>query len=181
MWPETEERIFGLMKNMSNKASTYGRTVDFGLRVHVIVRETEDEAIQASRELMKYVEDEKGKEIRERALDGKSYGVSRQSEMRDSADKEGFVEDHLWTGIGRARSGCGAALVGDPDQVLRKIKRYMDLGIRSFIFSGYPHIEECELFGKYVLPQLKTVSLPIEQNRIPASAPDTPLAAGIRK
>jgi alkanesulfonate monooxygenase len=181
MWPETEDKIRGLMQNMSTKAAGYGRTVDFGLRVHVIVRETEDEARAAAKRLMTFVDDKRGEEIRLRALDGKSLGVSRQSEMREQSDNEGFVEDHLWTGIGRARSGCGAAIVGNPDQVLAKIKRYMDFGIRAFIFSGYPHADECKLFGRYVLPQIKTFSMPEVQNRKPKSEPDTPLAAGIRQ
>ena len=100
MWPETEEKLAGLMENMSEKAAGYGRKVDFGLRVHVIVRETEAEARAAARRLMSYVDDEVGKEIRERALDAKSYGVSRQTATREMADDEGFVEPHLWTGIG---------------------------------------------------------------------------------
>lgn len=75
--------------------------------------------------------------------------------MRDTADGDGFVEDHLWTGIGRARSGCGAALVGDPDQVLAKLRAYIDLGIRAFILSGYPHAEECDHVARYILPQLR--------------------------
>ncbi|MCI5083453.1 MAG: LLM class flavin-dependent oxidoreductase [Saprospiraceae bacterium] len=181
MWPETEDRLQQLMQNMSDKAAAYGRTVDFGLRVHMIVRETEAEAKAYAKRLMSHIDDEKGKEIRERALDAKSYGVSRQSEMREQADNDGFVEDYLWTGIGRARSGCGAALVGTPDQILAKIQRYMDMGIRSFIFSGYPHIDECKHFARWVLPQLKTVSMPVVQGRIPTQLPDTPLAAGIRK
>ena len=181
MWPETEGRLRELMTNMSQKAATYNRKVDFGLRVHVIVRETEQEARQAAQNLMKYVDDEMGKEIRERAQDAKSYGVSRQAEMRLLASDDGFVEDHLWTGIGRARSGCGAALVGNPDQVLSKIKRYMEMGIRAFIFSGYPHIEECELFAKYVLPNLKTCSMPEIQRRRPIHEPSTPLGKGIRR
>ena len=180
MWPETIERISGLMENMSAKAASYGRKVDFGLRVHVIVRETEEEAIQAANKLMTFVEDEKGKEIRERALDAKSYGVSRQTEMRNASSKDGFVEDHLWTGIGRARSGCGAAIVGNPDQVLEKIKQYMDLGIRAFIFSGYPHADECKLFAKYVLPKIKTFSMPEAQGRKPSFEPPSPLGAGDR-
>lgn len=182
MWPETEDRLRELMKNMSSKAAGYGRQVDFGLRVHVIVRETEDEARAAASRLMKYidVDEEKGTEIRERALDAKSYGVARQAEMRQVAGDDGFVEPHLWTGIGKARSGCGGAIVGDPDQVLAKIQRYMDMGIRAFIFSGYPHASECKLFANYVLPKLKTFSMPEVQGRIPVSAPDTPLAAGIR-
>ncbi len=181
MWPETEKNIYQLMKNMSEKAAGYKREVDFGLRVHVIVRETEAEAIEATRKLMSFVDDKRGEEIRLRAQDGKSYGVSRQSEMRNQSDKEGFVEEGLWTGIGRARSGCGAAIVGTPDQVLAKIQRYMDMGIRAFIFSGYPHLDECKLFGRYVLPHIKTFSMPEVQGRKPQSEPDTPLAAGLRK
>ncbi len=180
MWPETETRLQELMTNMSVKAASYGRVVDFGLRVHVIVRETEAEAKTAARKLMSFVDDKRGEEIRLRALDGKSYGVSRQTEMRKLADNDGFVEDGLWTGIGRARSGCGAAIVGTPDQVLAKIQRYMDMGIRAFIFSGYPHLDECKLFGQYVLPKIKTFSMPIVQGRLPKGEPLSPLAAGIR-
>lgn len=181
MWPEKEDNIRQLMTNMSTKAAGFGRTVDFGLRVHVIVRETESAARAAAKELMSVVDDERGEEIRLRAQDGKSYGVSRQTAQRALADNEGFVEDHLWTGIGRARSGCGAAIVGDPDQVLKKLQRYMDLGIRAFILSGYPHLDECKLFAKYVLPQIPTISLPEAQGRIPTSIPFTPLGAGLRR
>ncbi|MEL6850266.1 MAG: LLM class flavin-dependent oxidoreductase [Bacteroidota bacterium] len=181
MWPETEENLQGLMKNMSEKAASFGRTVDFGLRVHMIVRETEEEAKAAARKLMHYVDDVKGKEIRERALDAKSYGVHRQSQMREASDLDGFVEPHLWTGIGRARSGCGAAIVGNPEQVLAKINRYMDMGIRAFIFSGYPHVDECKLFAKHVLPHIPTFSMPELQNRRPSTVPMTPLGAGPRR
>lgn len=181
MWPETEEKLMNHMTVMSAKAAAYGRTVDFGLRVHVIVRETEAEARHAADQLMSHVDDEKGKAIRERALDGKSYGVSIQTKLREASDDDGFAESHLWTGIGKARSGCGAALVGNPDQILAKIKRYQEMGIRAFIFSGYPHLEECRLFGKYVLPQLETVSLAEEQGRrVTGSVPSTPLGDGVR-
>lgn len=180
MWPETMSKLRGLMQNMSDQAAAYGRTVDFGLRVHVIVRPTEKEALDYTKALMSKIDEDKGAEIRERALDAKSYGVARQAELRINSDIDGFVEDHLWTGIGRARSGCGAALVGTPDQIVTKINQYMRMGIRSFIFSGYPHLEECELFAKYVLPKLTTISLPELQNRIPKEEPDTPLGAGKR-
>ncbi len=181
MWPDTEEVLRSQMKTMSEKAEAYGRSIDFGLRVHMIVRETEDEARAAAKRLMTYVDDAMGKEIRERAQDAKSLGVAKQAEVRDKADSEGYAEAHLWTGIGRARSGCGAALVGDPDQVLKKIERYMKMGIRSFIFSGYPHLDECRLFAKYVLPKIKTFSMPTVQGRISQHYPDTPLAGGIRR
>ncbi|MEL6122122.1 MAG: LLM class flavin-dependent oxidoreductase, partial [Bacteroidota bacterium] len=181
MWPERLERLKELMHEMSTKAASYGRKVDFGLRVHVIVRETEDEAIAASRYLMSHIDDKRGDEIRQRALDSNSLGVARQTEMRELSDKDGFVEECLWTGIGRARSGCGAAIVGTPNQVLSKIRTYMKLGIRSFIFSGYPHYDECHRFAKYVLPHLKTCSLPRVLGRQPRTDPDTPLAAGRRE
>jgi alkanesulfonate monooxygenase len=182
MWPETESRLLELMKSMSEKAASYNRTVDFGLRVHVVVRETEEEAKEAAVELMKHidVDETKGTEIRERALDATSYGVARQAEMREISKDDGYVEPHLWTGIGRARSGCGAAIVGNPEQVLAKLQRYMDMGIRAFIFSGYPHASECKIFANYVLPKLKTFSMPEAQGRIPQVEPQTPLAAGIR-
>ncbi|MEM6700984.1 MAG: LLM class flavin-dependent oxidoreductase, partial [Bacteroidota bacterium] len=180
MWPETEQRLQELMQNMSDKAATYNRTVDFGLRIHVIVRETEEEARAAATRLMYFVDDVKGKEIRERALDAHSYGVSRQAEMRTLAGDDGFVEPNLWTGIGRARSGCGGAIVGNPDQVLKKIQGYMDIGIRAFIFSGYPHLDECKLFANYVLPKIKTFSMPEVQGRKPKFEPMSPLAAGVR-
>ncbi len=181
MWPETEDKIQAHMQKVGAAAGAkFGRTLDFGLRVHVIVRETEAEALQASRDLMHLIDDESGEELKNRALDAKSYGVSKQAALREQSDKDGFVEDHLWTGIGRARSGCGAAIVGTPDQVYDKLMRYHAMGIRSFILSGYPHLEECELFARYVLPRMKTCSLPEELGRRPAMVPDSPLGGGIR-
>ena len=83
--------------------------------------------------------------------------------------------------MGRARSGCGAALVGSVDQVLSEIHDYMKMGMRAFIFSGYPHLDECEIFGTKVLPQLQTVSLPHAYGRVPAQVPPTPLGTGPRR
>ena len=181
MWPETETRLRELMQNMASQAATYDRKVDFGLRVHVIVRETEREARAYAQSLMSQLDATQGEDIRNRALDAQSYGVARQAEMRDTADLEGFAEDLLWTGIGRARSGCGAALVGDPDQIVAKLQRYHAMGIRAFIFSGYPHLKECELFARYVLPRLETLSLPQALGRVPDGMPSTPLGVGVRR
>ena len=181
MWPETEDKLQGLMNTMTLKASEYGRTVQFGLRVHVIVRETEKEAREYANNLLSKLDLDHGQNIKNRAQDSKSYGVARQSQMRNESDNEYYVEPHLWTGIGLARSGCGAALVGNPDQILNKLKRYMKMGIRSFILSGYPHQQECELFAKYVLPQIKTISLPDFFNRRINETPDSPLGKGERK
>ncbi|PUE44648.1 alkanesulfonate monooxygenase [Limnohabitans sp. 2KL-1] len=181
MWPEPKDMLAQRMRDVHAQAEKYGRLLDYGLRVHMIVRDTEAEAREYAAELVSQLDDEKGREIRQRALDAKSLGVSLQSANRDRADDEGYVEPHLWTGVGRARSGCGAALVGSVDQVLSEIEAYQKMGIRAFIFSGYPHLQECEIFGTKVLPQLKTVSLAQEYGRVPAQTPPTPLGTGVRK
>jgi alkanesulfonate monooxygenase len=178
MWPETEERLAALMHDMSARAGRFDRRLDFGLRIHVIVRETEKEARAQAERLVSKLDDRVGASIKARALDASSLGVARQAEMRDMADAEGYVEPLLWTGVGRARSGCGIALVGDPDQIVAKLERYMDMGMRAFILSGYPHKTECELFARHVLPRLKTVKLAEAQGRIPRALPKTPLTLG---
>jgi alkanesulfonate monooxygenase len=154
LWPEPLPAVRALLDDMRARATRAGRRLRFGYRVHVIVRETEREARAYARRLLSRLDAATGDAIRSRSLDATSEGVRHQAEMRESADDEGFVEEHLWTGIGRARSGCGAAIVGDPDQVARKLLAYRALGIDAFILSGYPHAAECDLFARYVLPQL---------------------------
>jgi len=179
MWPETEERLAETMRGMLEKAAGYGRKIDFGLRIHVIVRETETQAREAADKLISKLDLEKGQEIRNRSLDSQSAGVLRQDELR-AGSKDLFIEDHVWSGIGLARSGCGSAIVGDPDQVLAKLNRYMDMGIRAFILSGYPHLDECDLFAKYVLPRLPTCRLNEVQGRL-VSDPVTSLTTAVRR
>jgi alkanesulfonate monooxygenase len=181
MWPETKDDLANRMIAVNNKAEAHNRTLDYGLRVHMVVRDTEVEAREFARELVSKLDDDTGSLIRERALDSSSFGVSRQSRNRSLADMDGFIEPHLWTGVGRARSGCGAALVGSADQILSEIESYQKMGMRSFIFSGYPHLEECDYVGKLILPELQTCSLPHEYGRVPSDIPATPLGNGFRK
>ena len=181
MWPEPKEQIAERMKAVNTVAERYNRTLDYGLRVHVIVRDTEAEAKEYAEHIVSKLDDEHGRKIRERALDSTSLGVSHQAKNRDIADDFGYVEPHLWTGIGRARSGCGAAIVGSADQVLSELEAYQKMGIRAFILSGYPHIDECKHFGTKVLPNMKTCSLPHAYGRVPSKTPMTPLGAGVRK
>jgi alkanesulfonate monooxygenase len=181
MWPDTEEKLQGLMATMNSKAAQYNRTVQFGLRVHVIVRETEKEARAYAQQLLSKLDLQVGEEIKNRALDSKSLGVSKQTSLREKADQDYYVEPNLWTGIGLARSGCGVAIVGNPDQVYNKIKRYMNMGIHAFILSGYPHHQECKLFAKHVMSKLKNIHLPKFLGRIPKTPPNTPLGNGPRK
>ncbi len=180
MWPEPKDRLAERMKAVHSVAEKYDRTLNYGLRVHMIVRDTEAEAREYADYIVSKLDDEYGKLIRDRAHDSTSLGVSHQARARELADQFGYVEPHLWTGVGRARSGCGAALVGSADQVLSEIEAYQKMGIRAFIFSGYPHIDECRHFGEKVLPDLKTCSLPHVYGRVPESTPATPLGVGER-
>ena len=181
MWPEKIEELEGRMKAVNAVAERYDRTLDYGLRTHVIVRDTEAEAREYADYIVSKLDDEYGKAIRARALDATSLGVSHQAKNRETADEYGYVEPHMWTGVGRARSGCGAAIVGSTDQVLSKLETYEKMGIRAFILSGYPHLDEADHFGTRVLPKMKTCSLPHAYGRVPASAPMTPLAIGERR
>ena len=180
MWPETKEILAQRMEAVSILAEEHNRTLDYGLRVHVIVRDTEQEAKEYAEELVSKLDDGKGISIRDRALDSTSLGVAHQAKNREKADGFGYIEPHLWTGIGRARSGCGAALVGSTDQILSELESYQKMGLRAFILSGYPHLDECVNFGSKIIDQLDTCSLPDIYGRVPDTPPLTPLAAGER-
>ena len=154
-WPDTVAGVAETVADMKVQAAAYDRELKYGLRAHVIVRETEAEARAAADRLLSNLDVEEGEKIRQKSLDTASAGVSRQNELRDAAEDDGFVEENLWTGVGRARSGAGAAIVGDPDQVLAKLKAYQEVGVGAFILSGYTHVAEADLFAKYVLPNIE--------------------------
>jgi len=155
MWPDTMPAVEAVVTDMRARAARYGRELKFGYRVHVVVRHTEQEARAAAQRLVSQLDVETGRRLRDQSLHVASTGQLRQGELRDESDDEGFAEPNLWTGIGRARSGAGAAIVGDPDQILAKLRGYADLGMEAFILSGYPHAAECDLFARHVLPHLE--------------------------
>ncbi len=175
LWPETEAQMAETMSDMSERAARFGRKLDFGLRIHMIVRETEEEAKAYARKLISKLDEDEGLALRSRGQDSFSYGVYRQDLLRKNADLEGFIEPLVWSGIGKAWSGCGSALCGSAEQILGKLDRYMDMGMRSFIFSGFPLIEECEYVSKLILPHLPQAKLPVLQGRTPSYVPETPL------
>ena len=144
MWPDTTDRMREVMREMDDRAAAFGRTLRYGWRSHVIVRETETEARAAAERLLSRLDTDTGRAIRAKSLDSHSAGVARQTELRDAADDDGYLERHLWTGVGQARSGAGIAIVGDPDQVAGKLRELREAGIDTFILSGYPHLAECD-------------------------------------
>ena len=166
MWPDTTDKVLAVKEDMDARAAAKGRTLRYGWRSHVIVRETEDEARAAASRLLSKLDVETGEQIRKRSLDSASAGVANQAALREAADEEGYVERHLWTGVGRARSGAGAAIVGDPDQVLGKIQELTAAGIEAFILSGYPHAAECDLFARHVLPHIDHARLEFEPDPV---------------
>jgi len=154
MWPDKREVVADIIADMKARASKHGRALRFGYRVHVVVRDTEAEARTAADRLLSKLDVEAGAAIRAKSLDSTSVGVQAQAALRENASDDGYAEANLWTGVGRARSGCGAAIVGDPDQVLAKLDEYRDMGIEAFILSGYPHAAEADLFARHVLPHI---------------------------
>ena len=156
MWPDVTTKVLQVKDGSMefHHAAAKGRHLRYGWRSHVIVRETEDEArdrgtstpLQAGRRRRCDHPPALARLRRRRASPGRPRSASE-------ADDEGYVERHLWTGVGRARSGAGAAIVGDPDQVTAKIHELIDAGIEAFILSGYPHAAECDLFARHVLPE----------------------------
>ena len=154
MWPDKKEAVAAIIADMKERAAKHGRTLRFGYRAHVVVRDTEAEARAAADRLICKLDDATGAAIRAKSLDSTSVGVRAQAELRESASDDGYAEENLWTGVGRARSGCGAAIVGDPDQVLAKLQSYRAMGIDAFILSGYPHAAEADLFARHVLPRI---------------------------
>jgi len=155
MWPDTYDQIAATVADLRARAARHDRGLTFGYRVHVVVRPTEAEARVAADYLVAALDPAIGDAIRSRSLDSTSVGVKAQAALRLGSDEDGYAEPNLWTGIGRARSGCGAAIVGSPRQVADKIESYRDLGIDTFILSGYPHLDECRRFAELVLPLLR--------------------------
>lgn len=159
MWPEKKEMMLETMREVSAMAAKEGRVIDFGLRIHMIVRETEAEAKRYAKKLVSKLDSERAYEIRSKHQDAVSYGVFRQDELRKNADLEGYIEPLVWSAVGKVFSGCGSALVGSSDQIIEKLHDYIQMGFRAFIHSGFPLIEESNYFGKLVLPHMNNIGL----------------------
>ncbi len=157
-WGETPAEVAKKIADVRQRATRKGRTVKFGIRLHVIVRETEDEAWRAAESLISRVNDDTV--IRAQAAFARmdSEGQRRMAALhaggakRSRADLE--ISPNLWAGVGLVRGGAGTALVGDPKTVAARIEEYASLGIESFILSGYPHLEESYRFAELVFPLL---------------------------
>ncbi|WP_180116183.1 MULTISPECIES: FMNH2-dependent alkanesulfonate monooxygenase [unclassified Acinetobacter] len=153
-WGEPPAAVKEKIAVVREKAKAKGRELNYGIRLHVIVRETNEEAWKAAEELIQYVDDATIAAAQAKFKTMDSVGQRRMAELHNGDRSKLEVSPNLWAGVGLVRGGAGTALVGDPETVAARIQEYADLGINTFIFSGYPHLEESIRFAELVFPLL---------------------------
>jgi alkanesulfonate monooxygenase len=153
-WGEPPDRVADKLNRVATLAAAKGRRLSFGIRLHVIVRETSDEAWKAADDLIRHVDDETIARSQQIFARMDSVGQRRMSELHGGRRDKLEISPNLWAGVGLVRGGAGTALVGDPETVAARMKEYMALGIDTFILSGYPHLEEAYRFSELVFPLL---------------------------
>lgn len=153
-WGEPPAAVEEKIQTMRAKSAAKGRRLNYGIRLHVIVRETIAEAWAAADELIQYVDDATIAAAQQKFRQMDSVGQRRMAELHNGDKSKLEVSPNLWAGVGLVRGGAGTALVGDPQAVADRIQEYADLGINTFIFSGYPHLEESIRFAELVFPLL---------------------------
>lgn len=158
-WGEPPEQVRQKLEQAQARAAAHGRKLRFGIRLHFIVRETEEEAWAAADRLIRDVTDEQIARTRDRQLQQMdSVGQRRQAELHGGRRDQLLVAPNLWAGVGLVRTGAGTALVGSAENVAQRIREYQALGIDTFIGSGYPHLEEAYKVAELLFPQLGLVS-----------------------
>ena len=157
-WGEPPAEVAKKVADVRERAAKLGRTVKFGIRLHVIVRETEDEAWRAAESLISRLDDDTVARAQAAFARMDSEGQRRMAALHQGGSKRARAEleisPNLWAGVGLVRGGAGTALVGDAKTVAARIDEYADLGIDTFVLSGYPHLEEAYRFAELVFPLL---------------------------
>lgn len=159
-WGEPPAQVAEKITYLRRLAAAEGRTLRFGIRLHVIVRETESQAWDAANDLIRYVDEDAIAKSQQAYARMDSVGQRRMKELHNGSREALEISPNLWAGIGLVRGGAGTALVGDPDTISRRMQEYADLGIDSFIFSGYPHLEEAYRVAELLFPRLPLDNLP---------------------
>ncbi|MDR3178002.1 MAG: FMNH2-dependent alkanesulfonate monooxygenase [Campylobacteraceae bacterium] len=151
-WGEPPHLVAEKIADVKKRAAALGRTVRFGVRLQVIVRKTNEEAWSAANDLISHLDDKIIAEAYHNLSTLDSVGQHRITELHKGKRDNLEISPNLWAGVGLVREGAGTALVGDPKAVAAKIKEYADLGIDTFVLSGYPHLEEAVRFAELVFP-----------------------------
>ena len=159
-WGEPLEPVARKVEWIRKLASAAGRSVRFGIRLHVITRDTAEAAWAEARRLLAAVDPESIRKIQAGLARSESVGQKRMIELHQGGSADSLVVGpNLWAGVGLVRGGAGTALVGSHTEVAERIKEYASVGITEFILSGVPHLEEAYWFGEGVLPLLERVGL----------------------
>lgn len=153
----------------SEAALASGRRLSFGIRLHVIVRETTADAWRAAEKLISHLDDETIASAQDVFARMDSVGQSRMAALHGGRRDKLEISPNLWAGVGLVRGGAGTALVGDPETVALRMKEYMALGIDTFILSGYPHLEEAYRFAELAMPLLPHLPAKQERPRVEAN------------
>lgn len=153
-WGEPLEQVKAKIDAVRQLAEQEGRTVRFGIRLHVIVRETREEAWRAADELISHLDDETIARAQQVFAKMDSVGQQRMSQLHQGDRSKLEISPDLWAGVGLVRGGAGTALVGDPETVAARMLEYSELGIETFVFSGYPHLEEAYRVAELLFPHL---------------------------
>jgi alkanesulfonate monooxygenase len=159
-WGEPPAAVAAKLADVRARAARRGRTLNFVIRLHVIVRETEDEAWRAAAELVSHLDPATVAKAQQKFSKMDSVGQRRMAELHggrfDPQDVRAGLEisPNLWAGVGLVRGGAGTALVGSAEQVAARLKEYAALGLGSFILSGYPHLEEAHRVAELLFPLL---------------------------
>jgi alkanesulfonate monooxygenase len=153
-WGEPPALVAEKIAQVRRKAEAAGRQLQFGIRLHVIVRETNDRAWQAANDLIQYVDDEAIARSRKALARFDSEGQKRMLALNPGDRSKLEISPNLWAGVGLVRGGAGTALVGDAKTVAERLLEYADLGIDKFILSGYPHLEESYRVAELLFPLL---------------------------
>ncbi|GAB4216576.1 MAG: FMNH2-dependent alkanesulfonate monooxygenase [Synechococcales cyanobacterium] len=159
-WGEPPDQVKEKIDQVRQKAAQVGRTLRFGIRLHVIVRETNAEAWAAAEKLIRYVDDDTIAQAQSAYARMDSEGQRRMSQLHKGRRDQLEIYPHLWAGVGLVRGGAGTAMVGDPAAVVNLMNEYRALGIETFILSGYPHLEEAYRTAELLLPYLSDAPIP---------------------
>jgi alkanesulfonate monooxygenase len=153
-WGEPPAAVAEKIADVREKAARYGRTLRFGVRLHVIVRETNAQAWAAAEALISHLDDDTIAAAQANYAGMDSVGQRRMAELHGGRRDRLEVSPNLWAGVGLVRGGAGTALVGDAQTVAARLQEYAELGVDSFVLSGYPHLEEAYRFAELVFPLL---------------------------
>lgn len=167
-WGEPPAQVREKIESVSRLANAEGRDVSFGIRLHVIVRDTNAEAWQAADRLISRLDDATIARAQDTFARMDSVGQARMAALHGGRRDKLEISPNLWAGVGLVRGGAGTALVGDAETVAERIDEYRRIGIDTFILSGYPHLEEAYSFGERVLPLLP-LDHPLPQARVAAN------------